>query len=167
MREIREKTLQDLALAMLGIDKGYCKYYPCHFEGQDCSLCFCPFYPCLFYKFGELKGKIWSCVRCEWIHKKENVKRVIDAFSGYLIQNLVEKDWLFFNRILQHLVFGKEVGRFVGKAYSLVDVNKVKNTTSPKTFLDVEIEKFNIKRIKRVTKEREAEFVVIPALDNY
>ncbi|MDP6613031.1 MAG: cysteine-rich small domain-containing protein, partial [Candidatus Hydrothermarchaeota archaeon] len=23
-----------------------CEYYPCHFQGQDCTWCFCPFYPC-------------------------------------------------------------------------------------------------------------------------
>nr|WP_269850484.1 cysteine-rich small domain-containing protein [Methanosarcina horonobensis] len=23
-----------------------CEYYPCHFEGQNCTFCFCPFYPC-------------------------------------------------------------------------------------------------------------------------
>jgi threonine-phosphate decarboxylase len=23
-----------------------CNYYPCHFESQDCTFCFCPFYPC-------------------------------------------------------------------------------------------------------------------------
>jgi Zn-finger protein len=64
-----------------------CEYYPCHFLGHDCTFCFCPFYPCL----DELTGgrhvvskrtgrDIWSCKRCNWIHKRE----VVESISGEL-----------------------------------------------------------------------------------
>ena len=34
--------------------KGKCPYYPCHhFEGQDCTYCFCPLYPCEDPELGE------------------------------------------------------------------------------------------------------------------
>ena len=29
---------------VVGSDES-CEYYPCHFVGQDCTWCFCPFYP--------------------------------------------------------------------------------------------------------------------------
>ncbi|HUV24158.1 MAG TPA: cobyric acid synthase [Methanomassiliicoccales archaeon] len=51
-----------------------CAYYPCHFPGLDCSLCFCPFYPCEDYDLGEFVeskrgGMVWSCSNCLWIHR--------------------------------------------------------------------------------------------------
>ena len=63
-----------------------CEYYPCHFEGQDCTFCFCPFYPCederTHGKFIEKStgGRVWSCVDCHLIHKSEVARRVLDAF---------------------------------------------------------------------------------------
>ena len=45
-----------------------CEYYPCHFKGQNCSLCFCPFYPCMDPELGKMVagkkgGEVWSCRR--------------------------------------------------------------------------------------------------------
>lgn len=53
-----------------------CPYYNCHFEGQDCSLCFCPLYPCLDGALGKMvltkKGtEVWSCEDCYWIHRND------------------------------------------------------------------------------------------------
>lgn len=65
-----------------------CSYRPCHFEGQDCRICFCPFYPCLDnqtagkYVKGRLGGMVWSCIDCTWIHRKEPVDRIINEFSS-------------------------------------------------------------------------------------
>lgn len=60
-----------------------CDYYPCHSSLDDCTFCFCPFYPCLDestggrYVVSERTGKdVWSCKKCEWIHKKEVVEAV-------------------------------------------------------------------------------------------
>ena len=53
-----------------------CKYYPCHFDNQVCLWCFCPFYPCYDEELGEFilgkKGsKVWSCIKCSWIHRPD------------------------------------------------------------------------------------------------
>ncbi len=54
---------------------GECQYYPCHhFEGQDCTHCFCPLYPCKDPKLGKFiktkRGKrLWSCVDCTLVHR--------------------------------------------------------------------------------------------------
>ncbi len=61
-----------------------CEYYPCHFSGHDCTFCFCPFYPCLDgltggrYVASKKTGKeVWSCKRCDWIHKKDVVESIL------------------------------------------------------------------------------------------
>ncbi|MHC1631004.1 MAG: glycerophosphodiester phosphodiesterase family protein [Methanotrichaceae archaeon] len=57
------------------IGPGECEYYPCHhFEGQDCTHCFCPLYPCKDPELGKFirtkRGKrLWSCVNCTLVHK--------------------------------------------------------------------------------------------------
>lgn len=76
-REIRNALKNGLAA------KRECKYYPCHFEGQDCTWCFCPFYPCS----DEAKGKftvsrrsgkkVWSCKSCGWIHERSVAEEVL------------------------------------------------------------------------------------------
>ena len=63
--------------------KGKCEYYPCHFEGQDCTHCYCPLYPCEDPELGEwIKSSrgypVWTCKDCMLLHKKENV----DILSG-------------------------------------------------------------------------------------
>ena len=54
-----------------------CEYYPCHYEGQCCDFCYCPFYPCGDSSTGGywIKNKdIWSCENCLWLHDKNTVK---------------------------------------------------------------------------------------------
>ena len=58
-----------------------CEYYPCHYEGQDCTYCFCPFYPCEDTDLGEMltgrKGnKVWGCVQCHLIHSTPACKHI-------------------------------------------------------------------------------------------
>jgi len=137
-----------------------CKYYPCHFNGQDCSFCYCPFYPCFLYRLGgELilrSGKYyWSCKKCSWIHKKEVVEEVVLYFSSIPRQILVEADWMFFNRCLQEILFGRELGKRVGNVYDLnppnfygLDCRDVENSSS----LLIELEDFSIKRVIRVER---------------
>ncbi|HTY46553.1 MAG TPA: cobyric acid synthase [Methanomassiliicoccales archaeon] len=53
-----------------------CEYYPCHFEGQDCTFCFCPLYPCMDTELGKMvigrKGDpVWSCMECHFTHRGE------------------------------------------------------------------------------------------------
>ncbi|MCD6410002.1 MAG: hypothetical protein J7L98_06730 [Candidatus Verstraetearchaeota archaeon] len=71
---------------MLGPDTG-CPYYPCHFEGQDCTWCYCPFYPCeeeavggRYVEYSE-GGMIWSCKDCHWIHRREVAEAVLRALK--------------------------------------------------------------------------------------
>ncbi len=73
-----------------------CEYYPCHFEGQDCTWCFCPFYPCLDertggkYVTGRRTGKeVWSCKGCRWVHEagtaremREEILKIKDRMMG-------------------------------------------------------------------------------------
>ncbi|HOO54921.1 MAG TPA: glycerophosphodiester phosphodiesterase family protein [Methanothrix sp.] len=56
------------------VKAGECQYYPCHFEGQDCTHCFCPLYPCKDPELGKFiktkRGKrLWSCVDCTLVHR--------------------------------------------------------------------------------------------------
>ncbi len=60
-----------------------CKYYPCHFEGQDCTFCFCPFYPCEDgstggrWVVGRRGNRVWSCKYCHWIHRPDVAAKVL------------------------------------------------------------------------------------------
>ncbi len=60
-----------------------CEYYPCHFEGQDCTFCYCPFYPCGDTSTGgrwvisrRSNRRVWSCKYCYWIHRSDAAARV-------------------------------------------------------------------------------------------
>ncbi|MBN2733832.1 MAG: adenosylcobinamide amidohydrolase [Methanomicrobiaceae archaeon] len=58
-----------------------CKYYPCHFKGQRCDLCYCPFYPCSDENLGEWiltssEKKVWSCKRCLLNHYPKIVRYI-------------------------------------------------------------------------------------------
>jgi adenosylcobinamide hydrolase len=57
-----------------------CQYYPCHFKGQRCELCYCPFYPCEDTSLGEWfsspENKVWSCKRCLLNHYPEIVRQI-------------------------------------------------------------------------------------------
>jgi threonine-phosphate decarboxylase len=60
-----------------------CEYYPCHFEGQDCTFCFCPFYPCEDTGTGgklipkSTGGTVWSCIDCRLIHEEKIAEKVL------------------------------------------------------------------------------------------
>jgi hypothetical protein len=164
----RERALIEFFGAIDGIyGPNYeCKYYPCHFEEQDCSLCFCPFYPCLIYKLGgeitvSTDGKyVWSCKNCWWIHKKENVEDIIGYFSGFSKQMLAEENWYFFNRALQTILFGEEVGENTGKAYNLMPANFYGSDCSEidnAEFIAVKISNFEIESLRKIKNLDEAE----------
>jgi adenosylcobinamide hydrolase len=58
--------------------KGRCEYYPCHFEGQDCTHCYCPLYPCEDPELGEwIKSSrgyaVWTCKGCTVLHKEKAI----------------------------------------------------------------------------------------------
>jgi len=64
-----------------------CEYYPCHHLGQDCSLCFCPFYPCGDTRLGHYVpsrsgGTVWSCQDCFWIHRPDVALEARERLAG-------------------------------------------------------------------------------------
>lgn len=70
---IKKKVNEELEQGWIGCNKA-CEYNPCHFTGQDCTFCFCPFYPCNDTDLGsELIGKrgqkVWNCTDCLFIHR--------------------------------------------------------------------------------------------------
>ena len=72
-------------VALKGQDRS-CPYYPCHFEGQDCTWCFCPFYPCGDERTGgsllkKSRGEVWSCEKCVIVHKRSVAERVLKALA--------------------------------------------------------------------------------------
>ncbi len=79
------KALQSGVSARSRLD---CEYYPCHFLGQDCTFCFCPFYPCENENTGgefvkkSTGGKVWSCAKCVLLHKGETADRVLKALMA-------------------------------------------------------------------------------------
>jgi adenosylcobinamide hydrolase len=53
-----------------------CQYFPCHFPGQRCDFCYCPFYPCEDENIGQWVkssngGRVWNCARCTLLHEPE------------------------------------------------------------------------------------------------
>ena len=64
-----------------------CDYYPCHYEGQYCDFCYCPFYPCGDSSTGGewIKGKnVWNCKECMWLHEREAVECLIPPLENIL-----------------------------------------------------------------------------------
>ncbi|WP_201770294.1 threonine-phosphate decarboxylase CobD [Methanococcoides methylutens] len=80
-----EKLKQTIECAASGepASRNTCEYYPCHFQCQDCTFCFCPFYPCEDPRTGgswiesTTGSKVWSCEGCTIIHRKEIVQDVL------------------------------------------------------------------------------------------
>lgn len=68
-----------------------CEFYPCHWDGQFCDFCYCPFYPCGDSSTGGewIKGKnVWNCKECRWPHQEE----VVNCLRGPLEDILEEVD---------------------------------------------------------------------------
>lgn len=166
MNENRERALVELFSALDGVyGTNYeCKYYPCHFYGQDCTFCYCPFYPCLIYDLGgELilteDGYVWSCKGCNWVHVRENAEEIIHRLEGYPRQRLVEEDWFFYSRVLQEVLYGEERGIWIGKSYNLMPVilrGKECEEVEDVEFLAATIEDFEVVDVRRIKLLEEA-----------
>lgn len=64
-----------------------CEFYPCHWDGQYCDFCYCPFYPCGDSSTGGewIKGKnVWNCKECMWVHKKETIECLREPLENIL-----------------------------------------------------------------------------------
>lgn len=68
IRDVADQPVKDTS-------RSNCDYYPCHhFEGQDCTHCFCPLYPCRDQDLGKFvitkRGKrVWTCIDCRLVHR--------------------------------------------------------------------------------------------------
>lgn len=72
---IRKRVNDEIERGWIGSNLE-CPYHPCHFWGQDCTFCYCPFYPCEDEDLGcNTQGKngkpVWNCSDCLLIHRKE------------------------------------------------------------------------------------------------
>lgn len=82
------------AIVARGVKKGTnCEYYPCHFEGQDCTFCFCIFYPCMdksrgSFVTGKDGKKVWTCKNCRDIHDLKTVKKILKASDQQELESL-------------------------------------------------------------------------------
>ena len=64
-----------------------CEFYPCHYDGQYCDFCYCPFYPCGDSSTGGewIKGKgVWNCKECYWLHDKDAVECLREPLENIL-----------------------------------------------------------------------------------
>ena len=79
MKCIKKKVLEEIERGWIGPNTA-CEYHPCHHRGQDCTYCYCPFYPCNDEELGKMLhpgGKeIWDCSDCLFIHRTDVCKYV-------------------------------------------------------------------------------------------
>ncbi len=68
-----------------GLDLG-CQHRPCHEGLEDCTFCYCPFYPCNDPVTGGIliisKGTgqpIWSCSKCIFPHKSMHAQEILNG----------------------------------------------------------------------------------------
>jgi adenosylcobinamide hydrolase len=68
-----------------------CQYFPCHFPGQRCDYCYCPFYPCEDENLGQWVkssngGKVWNCAKCTLLHEQ----KIADYFNEFPLSSRAE-----------------------------------------------------------------------------
>ncbi len=101
--EAREKLVETLEQGpeRVAATRGTCGYYPCHFLGQDCTFCFCPFYACSDERTGgewidsAIGGKVWSCEHCTLLHQPKVAEKILDVLmeDGDTDEN-IRKAWI-------------------------------------------------------------------------
>jgi len=85
MDNITKKVKEEIEAGWIGPNMD-CPYHPCHFIGQDCTFCFCPFYPCMDDDLGQtIKSRrgsdIWECTYCLFIHRQEVGRHVMSEIK--------------------------------------------------------------------------------------
>lgn len=107
-RERLEVTIESAASGAAPASRGTCQYYPCHFKGQDCTFCFCPFYACEDERtggkwiVGSSGNRVWSCENCTYIHQSTLSRQILDILmeEGDTEAN-IQKAW---SKILKPLL---------------------------------------------------------------
>ena len=86
--DLARKNIEDVLKTGRRVGRRDCEYYPCHFEGQDCTFCFCPFYPCNDERTGgkyvesSTGGTVWSCANCTIVHEPEVAQEILDELMA-------------------------------------------------------------------------------------
>ncbi|MCL2333186.1 MAG: cobyric acid synthase [Candidatus Methanoplasma sp.] len=85
MDSITKKVKEEIDCGWIGSNE-LCPYHPCHFTGQDCTFCFCPFYPCRDADLGQniiskRGSEIWDCSPCLFIHRPAVAKFVMSEIK--------------------------------------------------------------------------------------
>jgi glycerophosphoryl diester phosphodiesterase len=90
IRDVADQPVKDTS-------RSNCDYYPCHhFEGQDCTHCFCPLYPCRDPDLGKFvrtkRGKrVWTCIDCRLVHRP-NVAEYLTLHPGATVSDLKSQE---------------------------------------------------------------------------
>ncbi len=93
MKSIKSRV--DLAIKRGNIHSNTgCEYHPCHYKGQNCAVCYCPFYPCNDTDLGRsIESKrgngdeIWDCSQCLFNHRNDVVEYSFKRFSELGIES--------------------------------------------------------------------------------
>ncbi len=91
MDNIRKKVGEEVERGWIGPNTE-CEYHPSHFSGQDCTFCYCPFYPCNDERLGKFiesrRGKkIFDCSDCLFIHRTEVAKYAMERIRAKGFEN--------------------------------------------------------------------------------
>lgn len=91
MKCIKSKVRKEVERGCIGPNTD-CPYYPSHFIGQDCTFCFCPFYPCEDPTLGKFiasrrGGDIWDCSDCLFIHRSDVAEFVMNEIRKRGFEN--------------------------------------------------------------------------------
>jgi Zn-finger protein len=79
---IKKKVREEIERGWIGSNLE-CEYHPCHYPGQDCTFCYCPFYPCKDERYGfdlyrpKRNDYVWDCKDCLMIHDTDVCKHVM------------------------------------------------------------------------------------------
>ena len=93
MEWTKEKVNEELKIGWTGPNES-CAYHPCHYQGQDCTYCFCPFYPCQDPQLGQFVTSsrtgqhVWSCVDCHLMHREGPCRYVAERVSSMEIRDV-------------------------------------------------------------------------------
>ncbi len=88
---IKKKVNEEIERGWIGPNHE-CAYHPSHFTGQDCTFCYCPFYPCGDEDLGAntpgKRGKtVWNCSDCLFIHRTEVAKYIMSEIRRLGIED--------------------------------------------------------------------------------
>ena len=91
---IKKKVNEEIKRGWIGSNHE-CAYHPSHFTGQDCTFCYCPFYPCGDEDLGAntpgKRGKtVWNCSDCLFIHRTEVAKYIMSEIRRLGIEDAAD-----------------------------------------------------------------------------